>query len=103
MGQTGVASNTSSYISTFACFPLAFQELTWAGWLPAGGPEELWGHFQPVFFQLLLNHQQGMLMLEQIPEPGAVQERFRFDKNILQGSQDQLGVLQLSTMGREGK
>lgn len=56
-----------------------------------------------MFFQLLLNHQQGVLMLEQIPEPGAVQERFRFDKNILQGSQDQLGVLQLSTMGREGK
>lgn len=26
MGQTGIASNTSSYISTFACFPLAFQE-----------------------------------------------------------------------------
>lgn len=63
-----------------------------AGCLPAGGPEELWGHFQPVFFQLVLNHQQDVLMLEQIPEQGAAQERFGLDKNILQGSQDQSGV-----------
>lgn len=45
-----------------------------------------------MFFQLVLNHQQDVLMLEQIPEQGAAQERFGLDKNILQGSQDQSGV-----------
>lgn len=73
----------------FPFFPWPFGAaiLTWTGWL------ELWGHLHFwVFFQLVFNHHQDVLLLVQIPEPCVVQERLQFDKNILQGSQDQFGV-----------
>lgn len=63
MGWTGIAPNICPFL--YFSFSLVFLGLlgtailSWTGWLPAGGQQELWGysHFW-VFFQLVLNHQQ---------------------------------------------